>query len=174
MFINKILGHIQKRLFSLYKNSLILQNIDWLIFVNILLVIFSSTYAQSDNIGYFALFALILTIIKLIAKPNEKFVLSSGDKFLLLYFIIVLVSVSGSTLLYLSFKGFCKTLIYLGFYISFIHFLKDNRDKLKYIILAICLSAFAEAIIAIHQNATGCAAFHSLIHVERIPLAHGA
>ena len=152
MFINKILGYVQKLLYPCYKNSVILQNIDWLIFINIILVIISSSFAQSDNIGYFALFAFILTIIKIIFKPNEKFIMSAGDKFLLLYFLIVLISVSGSTLLYLSFKGFCKTLIYIGFYISFIHYLKDNRDKLKYIILSICFIGLAEAFVAVHQN----------------------
>ena len=152
MFINSILGSIQKLLYPLYKSSFILKKLDWLIFVNIILVIVTSAFAQSDNIGYFALFAIILTFIKLITKPNEKFSLSTADKFLLLYFVLVLVSVAGSTLLYISFKGFCKTLIYFGFYISVVHYLKDNRDKLKYIILTISAVAFWEALVAIHQN----------------------
>lgn len=70
MFINSILGSIQKLLYPLYKSSFILKKLDWLIFVNIILVIVTSAFAQSDNIGYFALFAIILTFIKLITKPT--------------------------------------------------------------------------------------------------------
>ena len=39
---------------SIYNKSFVLQNIDWLIFVNIISVIFFSLFAPSDNIGYFA------------------------------------------------------------------------------------------------------------------------
>ena len=40
----------------------------------------------------------------------------------------------------------------MNFYISFIHYLKDNRDKLKYILLAISLVVIGESFIAIKQN----------------------
>ena len=57
----------------IYDKSFFLQKIDWLIGVNILLVIFTSTAASSDFIGYFALFAMILTAVKLLTKSGEKF-----------------------------------------------------------------------------------------------------
>ena len=107
---------------------------------------------SSDSIGYFAIFAIILTFIKILVKPNEKFSLSLADKFLLIYFMLIIISVAGSSLLALSIKGFCKTLIYLGFYVSFIHYLKDNRNKLKYILLALSFAVFAESVVAIKQN----------------------
>ena len=152
MLLNKLLNFLQQISEPVYKKSLLLQKIDWLIFVNILFVIFTSAFAQSDNIGYFAIFAIILTVIKLLTKPNEHFSLTFGDKFLLIYFAVVLISVAGSSLLYLSLKGFFKTFIYLGFYVSLIHYLKDNKNKIKYILLAIALVALGESFIAFKQN----------------------
>ena len=129
-----------------------MQNIDWLIFANILLVILSSTIAPSDYIGYFAIFAIILTTIKLITKTGEKFELTWADKLLLIYFLFVVISVAGSSLLYLSLKGFFKTLTYLGFYVSLVHYFKDNRDKIKYIFWAYALCVAFETVVAFLQN----------------------
>lgn len=152
MLLNKILFNIQNLLSVIYKNSYFLQNIDKLIFVNILLVILMSGFASSDMLGYFAISSILLTFIKLITKPNEKIYLSVSDKFLLIYFLTVLVSVAGSSLLMLSFKGFIKTLTYIGFYLSFINYLKDNRKNLKYFLMAIGIVVIGESIVAIKQN----------------------
>ena len=152
MIINKFLNKIQKFTNPIYKKSYFLQNIDTLIFVSILSTILSFNFMTSDSIGYFAIFSIILTTLKLLIKPNERFCLSSADKSLLIYFLVVLISVAGSSLLTLSIKGFFKTLIYLGFYISFIHFLKDNLNKLKYILIALASAVFIESIVAVNQN----------------------
>ena len=152
MFLNRILSNFQKLLFPIYDKSIFLSNIDKLIFVCILLVIFSSAFASSDTIGYFAIFALILTAVKLCTKPGANIYLSVGDKFLLLYFIVVLISVAGSSLLFLSFKGFLKTLTYIGFYASVVNYLKDNRRNIKYILMAIAVTVFIESLVAIKQN----------------------
>ena len=97
MIINNLIFKIQSILKPVYEKSYILQNIDWLIGLNIFLVIFSSTFAQSDTIGYFAIFAIILSLIKIITKPNEHFELNFTDKLLLIYFIFVVISVAGSS-----------------------------------------------------------------------------
>ena len=152
MLINSILNKIQSAFKTIYNNSFMLKNLDYLIGINIFLVILSSTVAQSDTIGYFALFAILLTLIKILTKTGEKFELTLADKFLLVYFLFVLISVAGSSLLYLSLKGFFKTLTYLGFYISVIHYLKDNKDKIKWIFLAFCLCASYETVFAFLQN----------------------
>ncbi|MBR1373448.1 hypothetical protein IJ556_03245, partial [bacterium] len=120
MLINILLQKIQALFKPVYEKSFVLQNIDWLIGVNIFLVIFQSTYAQSDSIGYFAIFAIILTLLKLFIKPEEKINLSIIDKFLVVYFLLVVISVAGSSLFYLSLKGFFKTATYIGFYASVI------------------------------------------------------
>ena len=152
MIINKIINFSQNLLRPIYQNSYFLQKIDWLIFATIILIIFSSIWAPSDNIAYFAIFTIILTGVKILTKPNEKFELTKADKFLLLYFLFVLISVAGSTLFMHSVKGFFKTIVYLGFYVSFVHYLKDNISKLKYIFITFAFLAFVESILAIYQN----------------------
>lgn len=152
MFLNNILTFFQNKLSPIYDKSFFLQKIDWLIFANILLVILSSTIAPSDYIGYFAIFAIILTCIKLLSKTGERFELTWADKLLLTYFIFVIISVAGSSLLYLSLKGFFKTLTYLGFYVSLVHYFKDNRDKIKYIFLAYATCVTFETLVAFLQN----------------------
>ena len=152
MFFNVILNKIQNLFQKIYKKSFILQNIDWFIGLNIFLVIFASVYAQSDTIGYFALFTIILTIVKLFTKSGEKLQMSVADKFLLVYFVFVVISVAGSSLFYLSLKGFFKTLTYLCFYVSVIHYLKDNKDKIKWIFLSFVICACYETVFAFLQN----------------------
>ena len=152
MFFNSILTFFQNKLSPIYNKSFFLQKIDWLIGVNILFVILSSTIAPSDYIGYFAIFAIILTAVKLITKTGEKFELTWADKFLLIYFLFVVISVAGSSLLYLSLKGFFKTLTYLGFYVSLVHYFKDNHDKIKYIFWAYALCVAFETVVAFLQN----------------------
>ncbi len=152
MWINTLINKIQLLLNPVYNRSYILQKIDALIGLNIFLLIFFSTFAQSDSIGYFALFTIILSFIKILTKSSEKFELNNADKFLLIYLMLVIISVAGSSLLYLSLKGFFKTLTYLGFYVSVIHFLKDNRDKIKWIFVAFCLCACYETFFAFLQN----------------------
>lgn len=152
MIINNLLNRIQIFFRPLYEKSLILQNIDYIIGFFIFLLIFSLTFSPSDYFGYISITLIILTAVKLLTKPDEKFEMKTADKFLLIYFIFVLISLAGSTLFYLSFKGFIKTLSYLGFYIAFIHYLKDNTKFIKYIIIALLLSALGETAVAIHQN----------------------
>ena len=152
MLVNNLLEISQNLTRKIYDKSYLLKHLDCFISLSIFCVILSSICLSSDNIGYFAIFTIILTVIKLFVKPKERFILSHADKFLLIYFLFVLISVAGSSLLILSIKGFCKTLIYLGFYISFVHYLKDNRSKLKYILLALALVGFVEAFVAIKQN----------------------
>ena len=152
MFLNNLLFALQNLLKPIYEKSFFLKTIDWFIGLNIFLLIFTSTIAQSDFIGYFAIFAILLTAIKLVTKPGEKFELTLSDKFILLYFIFVIISVAGSSLFYLSLKGFFKTLTYLGFYVSLIHYFKDNKDKIKYIFIAYAFCLSYEITVAFLQN----------------------
>lgn len=152
MLLNTVLLFLQKKIYPFYKSSIILKNIDWLIFFNIIALIFFSTFVASDTLGYFAIVGIFLTFIKLITKPNAKISLTLAEKYLLLYFLFVLISVAGSSLLTLSVKGFCKTLIYLGFYLSVVDYLKTNKSKVKYIFLALALACLGEVVLAIKQN----------------------
>lgn len=152
MIFNSILKFSQNRLKYLYENSLFLQNIDKLIFITILAVFVASTVLGSDGIGFIALITIFLTLLKVFTKNGEKFEPNSFEIWLLVYFMIVVVSLAGSTLFALSFKGFMKTVTYLGFYISVVHYLKDNRDKIPYLLSTIGLCAGFESIAGFLQN----------------------
>lgn len=136
-----------------------LQCIDKLIFVSILAVIFASTVMSSDAIGFLALVTIFLTFIKLITKKGEKLEANSFELWLLVYFMIVVVSLAGSTLFELSLKGFMKTVTYLGFYVSAAHFLKNNTGKIPYLLAAIGLCVSFEGVVGFLQN---------FAHVEEI------
>lgn len=159
MIFNNILKFTQDKLNFIYKNSLFLQKIDTLIFISILGVLLSSTVLSSDGIGFIAIITVFLTFVKVLFKKGEKFEPNLFEIFILIYFMIVVISLAGSTLFALSFKGFMKTVTYLGFYVSVVHFLKDNRDKIPYIFAAIGLSVGIEGIIGFLQN---------FAHVEEI------
>ena len=136
----------------MYENSLFLQNIDKLIFLSILAVFLSSVVLSSDGIGFIALITVFLTLLKVFTKRGEKFEPNHFEIWLLAYFMIVLISLAGSTLFALSFKGFMKTVTYLGFYIAVVHYLKDNRDKIPYLLGTIGLCAGFESLAGILQN----------------------
>ena len=152
MFLNTILSYSQKIFEPFYNKSFFLQKIDLLIGADVLLLILSATFAQSDFIGYFGLFAILLTIVKIFTKKGEGFELNAADKFLLAYFMFVIISVAGSSLFCLSLKGFFKTLTYLGFYVAMVHYFKDNKDKIKYIFFAYAICIAIETVAAFMQN----------------------
>ena len=152
MFLNTILSYSQKIFEPFYNKSFFLQKIDLLIGADVLLLILSATFAQSDFIGYFGLFAILLTIVKIFTKKGEGFELNAADKFLLAYFMFVIISVAGSSLFCLSLKGFFKTLTYLGFYVAVVHYFKDNKDKIKYIFFAYAICIAIETVAAFMQN----------------------
>ena len=149
---NNILKFTQQKTEFLYNNSLFLQNIDKLIFGSILLVLFSSTVMSSDVIGFIALITVFLTIVKVLTKPEERLSCKSFELWLLAYFMIVIISLAGSTLFHLSLKGFFKTFTYMAFYFSLVQYLKNNKSKIPFVLGAIGLSVSFEAVIGFLQN----------------------
>ena len=152
MKANNILKFTQQKTEFLYNNSLFLQNIDKLIFGSILLVFFSSTVMSSDVIGFIALITVFLTIVKVLTKPEERLSCKSFELWLLAYFMIVIISLAGSTLFHLSLKGFFKTFTYMAFYFSLVQYLKNNKSKIPFVLGAIGLSVSFEAVIGFLQN----------------------
>lgn len=150
--INKVFKYTQNKCAYLWDNSFFLKHIDSLIFSTIIGVLFLSTFSSSDLIGYIGLITLFLTIIKLFVKSGEKIDLNLFETFLLIYFLIVVISLSGSSLLYLSFKGFLKTFTYLGFYFSAAMYYKNNLNKIPFTIYVVGLCAASQGIIGIFQN----------------------
>lgn len=149
---NKLLNFFQNKLNCVYENSLFLQNIDKLIFVSILAVFLTSTFMSSDVIGFVALITIFLTFIKLITTPNQKLDITKPELWLLAYFMIVIISLCGSTLFHLSLKGFMKTFTYLGFYFSLVQYLKANKSKIPYILGCIGICVGFESIAGFLQN----------------------
>lgn len=151
-FLNRIFEFSQSKYNSLWENSFFFKNIDNLIFATIIGIFILSTFASSDLIGYVALITLFLTIIKIFIKKGEKIEINLFEKFLVIYFLIVVISLAGSTLFYLSLKGFLKTFTYLGFYFSAAQYYKNNLSKIPFTIMTIALCAASQGIIGIFQN----------------------
>lgn len=151
-FLNKIFSFSQEKCTFLSENSFFLKNIDNLIFATIIAVIVFSTFASSDMIGYIGLITLFLTVVKLFIKKGEELNPNLFEFFLLIYFLIVVISLAGSSLFHLSLKGFLKTFTYLGFYFSAVQYFKNNLSKISYTIFTIALCAASQGIIGIFQN----------------------
>jgi putative inorganic carbon (HCO3(-)) transporter len=107
---------------------------------------------SSDVIGFIALITAFLTVVKILTKPDEKLECNSFELWLLAYFMIVIISLFGSTLFHLSLKGFFKTFTYLAFYFSLVQYLKNNKSKIPYILGAIGLCVSFEAVVGFLQN----------------------
>ena len=156
---NKIFKFSQNKSRYLYENSLFLQNIDWFILPFILLTFFASTVLNSDAIGFFALIVMFLTFIKMLTKPSETISFKNFEVWIVAYFMLVVISLFGSTLFTLSLKGFFKTFVYIGFYFSVAQYLKNNKDKIIWLLAAIGLCVAGEIIIGFMQ---------SFLHLEAI------
>lgn len=149
---SSLLKFTQRKTEYLYNNSIFLQNIDKLIFVSIIAVFLSSTVMSSDVIGFIALITVFLSFVKILTKPHEKLECKTFELWLLAYFMIVIISLAGSTLFHLSLKGFFKTFTYLAFYFSVVQYLKNNRDKIPFILGTIGVCVSFEAVIGFLQN----------------------
>jgi putative inorganic carbon (HCO3(-)) transporter len=107
---------------------------------------------NSDYIGFFALIVMFLTFVKLLTKPKENLNCKSFEIWLVAYFMIVVISLFGSTLFALSLKGFFKTFIYIGFYFSVVQYLKNNKSHNLWILATIALCVFSESFIGFLQS----------------------
>lgn len=149
---NKIFNFSQDKLNYLYQNSLFLQNIDKFILPFIILTFAGSTAMQSDAIGFFAIIVMFLTVVKMLTTKGEKFEFNNFEIWLIAYFMIVIISLFGSTLFALSLKGFFKTFLYIGFYFSVVQYLKSHKNHIKWLLLSIGLCVSAEIIIGFLQS----------------------
>lgn len=149
---NRILNFTQDKLTYLYNNSLFLQNIDWFILPFIVLTFVTSTFMSSDAIGFFALIVMFLTFIKMLTKPDEKLNFKSFEVWLIAYFMIVVISLAGSTLFALSLKGFFKTFVYIGFYFSVVQYLKSHKNHILWLLAVIGICTAGEIIVGFLQT----------------------
>lgn len=152
MMFNRILNFTQDKLSYVYDNSLFLQNIDWFILPFIVLTFVTSTFMSSDTIGFFALIVMFLTFIKLVTKPDERLNFKSFEVWLIAYFMIVVISLAGSTLFALSLKGFFKTFVYIGFYFSVVQYLKAHKNHTLWLLAVIGICTAGEIIVGFLQT----------------------
>lgn len=150
--INKIFTKSQEKFSHFSQNNIVGQNIDNAIFATILGILALSLFVSSEILGYLGLITLFLTVIKLFIKKGEKLEINLFETFLLVYFLIVVISLSGSTLFHLSLKGFSKTITYLGFYLSAAQYYKNNLNKIPVTIYFLGICAGIQAVIGFVQN----------------------
>lgn len=151
---NSILEFIQEKTNILYRNSYLLQKIDFLIFLTLAGTLLASLTMSSGVIGLGAMMVFGLTVVKLLTSPDAKIKYLPSEKCLIIYFMIVFISLCGSTLFGLSFKGFLKTLIYLLFYFSVAELFKTNLKYAVATLFVIAGGIFFESGIAFLQNFT--------------------
>ena len=149
---NKFFGFFQDKLNFLYENSILLQNTDRFIFVFILLTFAGSVFMSSDAVGFLAIIVIFLTLVKMLFKKGEVIEFKNFEIWLIAYFMIVLISLFGSTLFALSLRGFFKTFIYIGFYFSVVQYLKHNKNRIFWILSAIALCTAYESTAGFMQT----------------------
>lgn len=152
MLLNKLLDLIHIPFKYIYESSVILKKIDLLILISILATFIFSTFLSSDVSGYLCFSTFLLTIVRVITNPTDKFKCEKFEIFLLIYFMLLIVSVAGSSLLALSLKGFFKTFIYLSFYLSVVHHLKNNKQNIIPILLCMAGCITFESLVGLSQN----------------------
>ena len=152
MMFNKIFKYSQEKFAFLYDNSLFLQHIDNFILLFVVLTFLGSTFMNSDSIGFFALIAIFLTVVKMLTKPNERLDFKNFEIWLVAYFMLVIVSLFGSTLFSLSLKGFFKTFVYIGFYFSVAQYLKNNKKMIPVVLGTLALCVAGESLIGFLQS----------------------
>lgn len=135
-------------------NSVFFQNIDNIAFFILVAMLIVSVLFSSEIIGCFAIIFSVLIIFKKIITGNSLKLLNY-EKTLIIFFLIVTLSLFGSTLFKLSLHGYLKTLIYIVFFFCVTDFYSANKNKITLTLLLITGLMSFESIIAILQNHAG-------------------
>lgn len=151
---NSLLEFIQGKTNILYRNSYLLQNIDFLIFFALAGTLLASLTMSSGIIGLGALVVAGLTAVKLLTSPGIRVKYLPSEWCLIIFFLIVFISLCGSSLFGLSLKGFLKTVIYILFYFSVAQLFKSNLRYGIATLFVIAVGIFFESGIAFLQNFT--------------------
>ncbi len=118
-------------------------------------LLISAAFLGTSALGAISLLFIALVVLKVLTNKGEKIEFSVLDCVVFFYFLIAFVSLMGSSLFLASFKGFLKMLLYVSFYFSFAHWLKGNKEKIKWLFLALAGTVVFEAVVAILQNMRG-------------------
>ncbi|MBQ9688628.1 O-antigen ligase family protein, partial [bacterium] len=125
------------------------------IFLLILLLLTTSTFCSSELLGMIALSIFGLTCFGLLLGKGEKLEMNLFEKFIFLWFLVVIVSLFGSTLFSLSVKGFLKTVTYMGFYLSAVQFYRKNVRLILPTMFVIAFCSISQGVFGILQNFRG-------------------
>src|SRR5574344_520226 len=150
--LNKIFAFSQERAKIFYENNIIAKNLDNIIWATILAGFILSMFVSSDIIGVVAFLTFALTILNLFLKKGKKLDINIFEMFLIFYFLVVVISLAGSSLFKLSLHGFLKTATYFGFYVSVVQYFKENIKRIQITLLIIGGCATIQSIIGIFQN----------------------
>lgn len=151
--INRGLCVLQNsRIAAFVRDSLFFRHIDSLIWAVFLLCIFSTCYFSSGIIGSLALLFAGLNFFRLCFKHGESFKISKIDTFFIIYFLILIVALFGSSLFILSLKGFLKNITYFLFYLSSVYFFLNNKKKIVPSVAFIAVIMCFESVVAIFQH----------------------
>ncbi|MBO7672642.1 O-antigen ligase family protein [bacterium] len=136
---------------KLFEKSYILQNLDFVIFGAVIALLLGSLTVPSEAVGggIFAIF--VMTLLKILAN-REKITITKTQWWLIVYFLIVFISLCGSSLFSLSLKGFIKTVLYIVFYFSVTNLFKTNIKYAIGTVFVIAAGVILESGISWLQN----------------------
>ena len=150
--INEFLSFLQKKLAFLGEKSYILSNIEHILFLFICLAIILSLVCGNGITALLICFVIGFFLLTLMLKKGAHIFLEKSTFFLLMYFIVALVSTVNSTMMSQSFVGLSKTALYLAFYLSVLQYLRLHKEKIYTVVSVIAYTVCFEAVVAVLQN----------------------
>lgn len=136
---------------SLGEKSYILKHLDLVILGATAALLAGSLVVPSGAIGLGIFVIFLFTLLKILVN-GEKIELTKTQWWLIVYFLIVFISLCGSTLFSLSLKGFIKTVLYLLFYFSITNLFKTNLKYAVATIFVIATGVIVEGGVSWIQN----------------------
>ena len=150
--INNFLYKIQDFLRPIVSASLFLQRFDYFILLLMIILFAASLFTSSSIMGMIAIMIIVFTVLKMCFVRGQNVEISLSNLILLMFLTICYISVLFSPYVNLSYKGFFKTLIYIGFYFSMVQFFRFNKNKIVPVIFIICFIITFESAYAILQS----------------------
>lgn len=139
-------------MFSKFREkSYILQNLDFVIFGAVMALLLGSLTVPSEAVGGGIFVIFVMTLLKILVN-KEKIRITKTQWCLIIYFLIVFISLCGSSLFALSLKGFIKTVLYIIFYFSVTNLFKTNIKYALGTVFVIAIGVIFESGISWMQN----------------------
>ena len=151
-FFDKILAKIQEKLEILPNNSAILKNIDAFLFIMICLSAVCSIFMSNNLVAPLLCVVAVLFGLTMLLNKNYRFRIEKSSLFLILYFILAIVSTINSTMPHQSLTGLSKTVLYLLYFYAALQYLRAHKDKIPVFAMIIGACVSFEIAIAFIQN----------------------